>query len=69
MKAHREVHFAGLPAAVRTEIHDRGRIAAGETIAGPAIIEQDDTTTLLPPGWTARVVSGAALLLERARAS
>ncbi|MDF3009569.1 MAG: 5-oxoprolinase [Burkholderiales bacterium] len=69
LKAHREVHFAGLPAAVRTEIHDRGRIAAGETIAGPAIIEQDDTTTLLPPGWTARVVSGAALLLERARAS
>ena len=31
----------------------------------PAIIEQADTTTLVEPGWTARLTSGDALLLER----
>ena len=67
LKAHREVYFPGPSAAVRTEIHDRALIAGGEVIAGPAVIEQEDTTTLLPPGWTARPLRGATLLLERTR--
>jgi N-methylhydantoinase A len=36
--------------AVRTPIYDRARLAAGQTMKGPAIIEQFDTTTLLHPG-------------------
>ena len=27
-------------------------------IAGPAVIEQEDTTTLLPPGWTHVLCAG-----------
>jgi N-methylhydantoinase A len=46
-------------------IHDRARLAAGEAIDGPAVIEQDDTTTLVLPGWRARVVAQAALMIER----
>jgi len=34
-------------------------------LPGPAIIEQADTTTLVEPGWTARLTKGDALLLER----
>jgi N-methylhydantoinase A len=59
------VHFPDRQAACKTTIHDRGRLAAGETILGPAVIEQEDSTTLVPPGWHARVVAGAALLMER----
>ena len=33
----------------------RANLAVGATISGPAIIEQPDTTTLLPAGWTLRV--------------
>lgn len=65
LKGRREVCFAGSPVPVVTGIHDRARIAPGEVVAGPAIVEQDDTTTLVPPGWTAQVGRGSALLLER----
>ena len=65
LKGRRPVLFPGETARLDTAIHDRARIAAGERLAGPAIIEQDDSTTLLPPGWSAEVTGGAALLLTR----
>ena len=36
-------------------VYDRGAIAAGQSLAGPAIIEERETTTVIPPGWTATV--------------
>jgi N-methylhydantoinase A len=63
-KAVRLVHFANQEAAVATVIHQRALLAAGEAILGPAVIEQEDSTTLVPPGWCAQVVGGAALLME-----
>jgi N-methylhydantoinase A len=45
---------------------DRARLAPGNRFDGPAIVEQMDSTTLVPPGWTARVDSYANLVLERA---
>ena len=47
---------------------DRSAMVAGETIAGPAIINQMDTTTLVPPGWQARRIAAGALVLERTAA-
>ena len=44
---------------------DRSAMGADGTIAGPAIINQMDTTTLVPPGWQARRVAAGALVLER----
>jgi N-methylhydantoinase A len=41
------------------------RSALEGTIAGPAIINQMDTTTLVPPGWQARRIAAGALVLER----
>jgi N-methylhydantoinase A/oxoprolinase/acetone carboxylase beta subunit len=38
-----------------TRFYSRPRLKAGNVIAGPAIIEQSDTTTVLPPGWRATV--------------
>jgi N-methylhydantoinase A len=35
-------------------------------ITGPAIVEQFDATTVIPPGWSARVDGLRNLLLERA---
>lgn len=42
------------------------RSALEGMIAGPAIINQMDTTTLVPPGWQARRIAAGALVLERA---
>ena len=50
---------------VATPIHDRDAIRRTDRITGPAIIEQMDTTTVVPPGWTATVDAAANLLLVR----
>jgi N-methylhydantoinase A len=36
-------------------IHDRVSLAPWVTIAGPAIVAEDETSTLIGPGWTATV--------------
>jgi len=44
----------------------RDALAPGTPLAGPAIIEQEDATTVLHRDWTAAVQPGGALVLERA---
>ncbi|EMA36232.1 hydantoinase/oxoprolinase family protein [Halococcus hamelinensis] len=59
----REAHFAD--GARRTKIYDRERLPPGETVAGPAVLEQDESTVVLPPNWEARVdPDGTAVLTE-----
>lgn len=40
---------------VPTTYYDRSKLRAGDRIAGPGIINQYDTTTVLPPGFTAEI--------------
>jgi N-methylhydantoinase A len=40
---------------VEARIHWRPSLPAGVMLPGPAVLEQYDSTTLVPPGWTARV--------------
>lgn len=49
---------------VRCPIYDREKLRAGNRIAGPAIVEQMDATTLLLPGMTGRVEPYLNLVLE-----
>jgi N-methylhydantoinase A len=61
----RPVHFA--PAGfVATPIHARARLPLGARLAGPTIIEQADTTTVVPPGWTVAVEESGNLRIRRA---
>jgi N-methylhydantoinase A len=48
-----------------TTIYDRDELAVGVTFAGPAIVEQFDATTVVPPGWRAFVDRHGNLILER----
>jgi N-methylhydantoinase A len=48
-----------------TSLYERDRLPAGEVIAGPAIVEQPDTTTIVPPRWTAVRDRAGNLLLAR----
>ena len=41
--------------AVEAGVLDRARMAANQTVAGPAIIESLESTILIPPGWTGRM--------------
>ncbi|BDG74258.1 hydantoinase/oxoprolinase family protein [Roseomonas fluvialis] len=51
--------------AVEAAVIDRGRLGAGATFAGPAIVTQLDATTLVGPGWTATMEASGALVLVR----
>jgi N-methylhydantoinase A len=51
-KSRREVWFRDT-GAVHATVYDRARMAAGFTIAGPAVIESLESTILVPPGWLA----------------
>jgi N-methylhydantoinase A len=66
-KGRRRVLFPGEACWLDTPIHDRALLASAERLVGPAIIEQTDSTTLLPQGWSAEVLAGGALLLTRTR--
>ena len=51
---------------VPTAIYERARLPRGARLAGPAIVEQSDTTTVIPPGVTALVDDAGNLRLRRA---
>ena len=51
--------------AYATRYFERGLLPVGESIDGAAVIFQRDATTVVPPGWTARVDSSGSLVLSR----
>jgi len=51
----RPVIFEETGSANLSAVVDRSRLAAGDWVPGPAIIEQMDTTTIVPPGFAATV--------------
>ena len=52
--------------ALETKIYDRDKLDVGAAFAGPAIVEQFDATTVVPPGWHASVDRYRNLILQRA---
>ncbi|HEX6209743.1 MAG TPA: hydantoinase/oxoprolinase family protein [Methylomirabilota bacterium] len=52
---------------VPTAIYERARLPRGARLAGPAIVEQSDTTTVIPPGVIALVDDAGTLRLRRDR--
>ncbi len=50
-------------------VYERAHLPPGHAIAGPAIITEANSTTVLEPGWEALVNDGMQLLLTRANAA
>ena len=48
-----------------TRYYERWLLPAGEGFDGAAVIFQRDTTTVVPPGWTARADASGSLILSR----
>jgi N-methylhydantoinase A/oxoprolinase/acetone carboxylase beta subunit/N-methylhydantoinase B/oxoprolinase/acetone carboxylase alpha subunit len=47
-----------------TPFYDRSRLRAGDRVEGPAIIEQYDSTTVVPPGLTAEIDRFGNILID-----
>ena len=63
-KGTRSIYFDGKAATLAT-LYERDRLDIGVSIAGPAIVEQFDATTVIPPGWSGRVDGYRNLILEK----
>ena len=50
---------------VGVDVYDRATLRAGDAFDGPAIVEQDDTTIVVPPGWAVTVDGPGNLNLAR----
>ncbi len=50
-------------------VFDRNDLRPGDAIAGPAVIREDNATTVVEPGWRAAFTVRGDLLLERAEAA
>ncbi len=62
----RDVWLAEAGGFVACPVYDRDRLEAGNRICGPAVIEQMDATTIVPPGMTAHVEPYLNVILELA---
>jgi N-methylhydantoinase A len=63
IKGQRRAAFNG--AIVEATLYERDRLDIGATIAGPAIVEQFDATTVIPAGWSGSVDGYRNLILVR----
>jgi N-methylhydantoinase A len=64
----RQVYFEDI-GFVECAVVRRGSLPESTRLEGPAVVEEVDATTLIPPGWSAMVVAGGSLLIARAAAA
>jgi N-methylhydantoinase A len=51
--------------ALQTRFYDRTLLPLDETIPGPAVVFHPDTTTVVPPSWTATADASGNLILKK----
>ncbi|MFO7832968.1 MAG: hydantoinase/oxoprolinase family protein, partial [Halohasta sp.] len=51
--------------SVETAVYSRSGLSVDQSVVGPAIIEADESTTVLRPDWTATVAPDGTLRLRR----
>jgi N-methylhydantoinase A len=61
----RPVYFRGA-GFVTTPCYARERLAPGMRFDGPAVVDQEDATILVTPGFRARIDRATDIILERA---
>ena len=62
--AERNVVFDEDPSAILTPVYDRDKLLAGSVVNGPAVIEQLDSTILVPPGLKAEVDTSLTITIH-----
>jgi N-methylhydantoinase A len=62
--ATQQVLFPGSQAPVPCAVYARERLPAGARFAGPALVREHGTTTVMPPGTACRVAATGELIVE-----
>jgi len=61
-RGRRRAYFPETQGWVECPVYDRHALTPGEIISGPAIVEERESTTVLPPGTHARVDEYTSLI-------
>ncbi|MFC6769692.1 hydantoinase/oxoprolinase family protein, partial [Natrinema soli] len=62
----RKAHFPGTGTEPRAAtVYDRDRLETGASIAGPAVLEQAESTTVVPPAWDGEILADGTLIMTR----
>jgi N-methylhydantoinase A len=65
----RPVRFSRGTDPLDTPVYRRLDLGVGQSLVGPAIVEERETTTVIRPGWTAEVAPDGSLIAVRASAT
>jgi N-methylhydantoinase A len=65
LKGTRTITVPSHDSSVEAGIFEREQVPVGASFKGPAILEQADTTTIVDPGWSFRVLQGGSILVTR----
>jgi N-methylhydantoinase A/oxoprolinase/acetone carboxylase beta subunit len=63
VKGERRILTAHAADFVTATVYERNRLVPGKRFAGPAIVEQADTTTIVEPGWRADIDASGTMVL------
>jgi N-methylhydantoinase A len=67
LKGYRKAIFDPSGKATKTPIYDGGKLAAGASLTGPAIIEEITTTIVIDPGWKAKLDASGSYVITSSR--
>ena len=63
-KGRRPVYFAASEGFVETDVHDRSGLQPGHVLTGPVVIEEAESTVVVPPGCEATVDRHRAIVIR-----
>ena len=63
VKGARPAYFPEAGGFVETTVYDRYRLAVGDELDGPAVVEEEGSTLVVGPGAAARVAPSGNLIL------
>ena len=64
-KGYRPAFFEGADEPKETAVYDRYALESGFVVSGPAIVEEEEATTIVPPNWRLKVHGSGSLVLFR----
>jgi N-methylhydantoinase A len=62
---YREALFSADHGWVQTPVYEMERLGRGHEFPGPALIDSDDTTVVVSPGWTCAVDERSGIVLTQ----
>lgn len=65
LKGYRKAIFSNSGKAQKTPVYDGDVLGLGATITGPSIIEEETTTIVVQPGWTAKLDASGSYVITK----